>query len=105
MAKILCVLYDDRIDGYPNSYPRDGLPKLEQHAPSRHDTTYVGLDAFRTDPLRRGYERNSGVLVRRSSMREEYPIVDGGHLAGAGAHSYSPGNAAKGSDEAARFRD
>jgi formate dehydrogenase len=27
MAKILCVLYDDPIDGYPKSYPRDDLPK------------------------------------------------------------------------------
>ena len=36
-------------------------------------------------------------------IREEYLIVDGGKLAGAGAHSYSPGNATSGSDEAARF--
>lgn len=31
MAKILCVLYDDPIDGYPQSYARDGLPKLERY--------------------------------------------------------------------------
>ena len=36
-------------------------------------------------------------------IREEYLIVDGGKLAGAGAHAYSPGNATGGSDEAARF--
>ncbi|MEO7655184.1 MAG: NAD-dependent formate dehydrogenase [Sphingomicrobium sp.] len=36
-------------------------------------------------------------------IRGEYLIVEGGHLAGAGAHSYSEGNATKGSDEAARF--
>jgi formate dehydrogenase len=35
-------------------------------------------------------------------IREEYLIVDGGHLAGAGAHSYTPGNATTGSDDAAR---
>jgi formate dehydrogenase len=28
MAKVLCVLYDDPIDGYPPKYARDGLPKL-----------------------------------------------------------------------------
>ena len=28
MAKILCVLYDDPVDGYPKVYPRDGLPSL-----------------------------------------------------------------------------
>ncbi len=37
-------------------------------------------------------------------IREEYLIVDGGKLAGAGAHAYSPGDATRGSDEAARFR-
>jgi formate dehydrogenase len=37
-------------------------------------------------------------------IRNEYLIVDGGKLAGAGAHSYSAGNATKGSDEAARFK-
>ncbi len=36
-------------------------------------------------------------------IREEYLIVDGGKLAGAGAHSYSAGNATSGSDEALRF--
>jgi formate dehydrogenase len=36
-------------------------------------------------------------------IREEYLIVDGGQLAGAGAHSYSAGDATGGSDEAARF--
>jgi formate dehydrogenase len=28
MAKVLCVLYDDPIDGYPTTYARDGLPEL-----------------------------------------------------------------------------
>jgi formate dehydrogenase len=37
-------------------------------------------------------------------IREEYLIVDGGKLAGAGAHSYSPGDATSGSDEAERFK-
>jgi formate dehydrogenase len=36
-------------------------------------------------------------------IREEYLIVDGGTLAGTGAHSYSAGNATEGADEAARF--
>ncbi len=37
-------------------------------------------------------------------IREEYLIVQGGHLAGAGAHSYSEGDATKGSEEAAEFK-
>jgi formate dehydrogenase len=37
-------------------------------------------------------------------IREEYLIVDRGELAGSGAHSYSAGDATRGSDEAARFK-
>jgi formate dehydrogenase len=38
------------------------------------------------------------------SIRDEYLIVQGGGLAGTGAHSYSAGNATAGSEEAARFK-
>jgi formate dehydrogenase len=37
-------------------------------------------------------------------IRNEYLIVQGGALAGAGAHSYSAGNATSGSEDAARFK-
>ena len=36
-------------------------------------------------------------------IRDEYLIVDGGHLAGSGAHSYSMGNATSGWEEAKKF--
>ena len=36
-------------------------------------------------------------------IRDEYLIVQGGALAGAGAHSYSEGDATGGSEEAERF--
>jgi formate dehydrogenase len=31
MAKILCVLYDDPVTGYPKTYARDDLPTLERY--------------------------------------------------------------------------
>ena len=37
-------------------------------------------------------------------IRDEYLIVEGSKLAGAGAHSYSAGNATSGSEDAARFK-
>jgi len=37
-------------------------------------------------------------------IRDEYLIVDGGQLTGVGAHSYSAGNATKGSEEASRYK-
>jgi formate dehydrogenase len=41
MAKVLCVFYDDPVDGYPQSYPRDDVPRLThypggQSVPSPH---------------------------------------------------------------------
>jgi formate dehydrogenase len=37
-------------------------------------------------------------------IRTEYLIVQSGKLAGAGAHSYSAGDATRGSEEATRFK-
>jgi len=38
-------------------------------------------------------------------IRDEYLIVKGGRLAGAGAHSYSAGNVTAGSEEASRYKE
>ena len=40
----------------------------------------------------------------RRPIRSEYLIVDRGQLAGTGKHSYSEGNATRGSEEAAKFK-
>jgi len=44
MAKILCVLYDDPIGGYPTSYPRDDLPKLERYPDGQTLPTPSAID-------------------------------------------------------------
>lgn len=31
MSKVVCVLYDDPVDGYPKSYARDDIPKLDRY--------------------------------------------------------------------------
>ncbi len=31
MATVLCVLYDDPVDGYPTSYARDSVPRIERY--------------------------------------------------------------------------
>jgi len=41
----------------------------------------------------------------RRPIREEYLIVDGGKLAGAGVHSYTAGDATGGSEAAAKFKN
>jgi formate dehydrogenase len=44
MAKILCVLYDDPKDGYPTSYPRDDLPKMERYPDGQTLPTPKAID-------------------------------------------------------------
>jgi len=46
MAKVVCVLYQDPVDGYPDSYPRDSIPTLAtypdgQTLPTPHDIDFV----------------------------------------------------------------
>lgn len=50
MAKILCVLYDDPIDGMPRSYPRDDLPKLARYPDGTSLPTPKAID-FRPGEL------------------------------------------------------
>jgi formate dehydrogenase len=44
MAKVLCVLYDDPITGYPKTYARDGLPKLEKYPDGQSLPTPKAID-------------------------------------------------------------
>jgi formate dehydrogenase len=44
MAKVLCVLYDDPVDGYPKTYARDGLPKLERYPDGQTLPTPSAID-------------------------------------------------------------
>jgi formate dehydrogenase len=44
MAKVLCVLYDDPVDGYPPNYARDDVPKVERYHDGQTTPTPNGLD-------------------------------------------------------------
>ncbi len=44
MAKVLCVLYDDPVDGYPSSYARDEIPEIERYHNGQTTPTPQGLD-------------------------------------------------------------
>ena len=43
MAKVLCVLYDDPVDGYPPAYARDGVPRIERYHDGQLAPTPQGL--------------------------------------------------------------
>ncbi|MEO8091838.1 MAG: NAD-dependent formate dehydrogenase [bacterium] len=44
MAKVLCVLYDDPVDGYPPSYPRDDVPRIERYFDGQTTPTPEAID-------------------------------------------------------------
>ena len=44
MATILCVLYDDPVDGYPPEYPRDEIPKIESYPDGQTTPTPEAID-------------------------------------------------------------
>ncbi len=43
MARVLCVLYDDPVDGYPPAYARDDVPKIESYHDGQSAPTPEGL--------------------------------------------------------------
>ena len=44
MSKVVCVLYDDPVDGYPKSYARDSLPKLDHYPDGQSLPTPESID-------------------------------------------------------------
>ncbi|HZA26661.1 MAG TPA: NAD-dependent formate dehydrogenase, partial [Actinomycetota bacterium] len=44
MAKIVCVLYEDPVDGYPKSYARDDIPTLERYPDGQSMPSPEGVD-------------------------------------------------------------
>ena len=66
MANILCVLYDDPVDGYPPQYPLDEVPKIESYFDGSSTPTPEGLDFTPGDLL----GCVSGELGLRSFLEE-----------------------------------
>jgi len=72
------------------------MSRIDQIAMAGNPTTGSSLEAAMV----------SSVMQRaRWTIRDDYLIVDGGKLAGVGAHSYTAGDATGGSDEAAKFKN
>jgi formate dehydrogenase len=44
MAKVVCVLYDDPVDGYPTSYARDALPNIDRYPSGQTVPTPKAVD-------------------------------------------------------------
>jgi formate dehydrogenase len=44
MAKVVCVLYDDPVDGYPKTYARDDIPKITKYPDGQTAPTPSAID-------------------------------------------------------------
>ena len=44
MAKVLCVLYPDPVDGYPTTYARDDLPRIDAYPNGQTTPTPQSID-------------------------------------------------------------
>src|SRR3978361_2329702 len=85
MAKIICVLYDDPVTGYPKTYARDDLPKIERYPDGQTLPTPKGIDFPRgsllgSGPgelgLRKYLEANGHELVVTSSKDGSDSVLD-----------------------------
>ena len=85
MAKVLCVLYDDPVDGYPSSYPRADLPVLERYPDGQALPTPEAIDFTPGQllgsvsgelGLRRFLESNGHELIVTSSKDGEDSVFE-----------------------------
>ena len=44
MAKVLAVLYPDPVDGYPKTYARDSIPKIDRYPDGMTTPTPTAID-------------------------------------------------------------
>jgi len=79
-------------------------PSLADDAAPRHDPDISGTSLSAQTRYAAGTREILECWFEGRPIRDEYLIVDGGRLAGIGAHSYSAGNTTGGSEEAARFK-
>lgn len=103
MAKVLSVLYDDPVTGYPPDYGRDNIPKID-HYPDGLTPHVSGTTLSAQARYAAGTREILDDFFAGKPIRKEHLIVQGGKLAGARARSYTGGDATKGSGEAAKFK-
>src|SRR5665809_143216 len=85
MAKVVCVLYDDPVTGYPKKYARDDIPKITKYPDGQTAPTPSAID-FKPGELlgsvsgelglRKFLEKNGHTLVVTSSKDGADSVLD-----------------------------
>ena len=68
MAKILAVLYPDPVDGYPKTYARDDVPKID-HYPDGQTVPDAQIDRLQTRAVAGQRFRRARVCASISKAR------------------------------------
>lgn len=74
MAKILCVLYDDPITGYPPTYARDTIPAIKQYPGGQSAPTPQHLD-FKPGTLLGSVSGELGLRAYLESLGHEFIVT------------------------------
>lgn len=74
MSKVVCVLYDDPVDGYPKSYARDSLPKLDRYPDGQTLPTPQAID-FRPGTLLGSVSGELGLRKFLESRGHEFLVT------------------------------
>ena len=79
MAKVLCVLYDDPVSGYPKTYARDTIPKIERYADGQTTPTPQAID-FRPGALLGSVSGELGLRKFLESRGSVHPAFHANNL-------------------------
>ena len=77
MARIVCVLYEDPVNGYPKTYARDDIPKLERYPDGNKSSSAQLKKAYALLELQ---QKQAGVRELRSLI-QRYPNTNDANLA------------------------
>ena len=74
MAKILCVLYDDPVDGYPPKYAKDDIPELKIYPGGQLLPSPKGID-FKPGELLGSVSGGLGLRKFLESQGHEFVVT------------------------------
>ena len=91
MAKILCVLYDDPVTGYPKSYARDAVPKIDRYPGGQTAPTPKAVDFTPGEllPVLNPNPAESALPVKDHQRLVGHALISVGCIRGLGARDHS----------------
>jgi hypothetical protein len=74
MSKVVCVLYDDPVDGYPSTYARDDIPWIDRYPGGQTVPTPKAID-FKLGTLLGSVSGELGLRKYLESRGHEFVVT------------------------------